>query len=293
MVFKPSAKTQLKKAHDAQAAIVAQLADKEAARNAALLAGDDAAAVAKIDGEIAALHHAERTEGDRIKLLEAEVEKEEGLARAKRRADIIIRVKTKIAERDQVGAELEKKLGEAVKLFRRAHEIGLEAAAMWQWKDSDRIACALAGLELKRLVMHHIFKIGSVVNPLGGLPWHHTVPSFPGGQNPKPTEWALTPEKVPSLVEALAERSKFAARMLDGGNIGKTTRTVAPDSTVPARTDAEARLSQLLNRQAALAQEISPDSEQKYKAVVAQIVAVTAEIKAAQATKPANMEKAL
>src|ERR1035437_3791446 len=154
MVFKPSAKTQLKKAHDAQAAIVAQIADKEAARNAALLAGDDAAAVAKIDGEIEALHHAERTESDRIKLLEAEVEKEEGLARAKRRADIIVRVKAKIAERDEVGAELEKKLGEAVKLFRRAYLLGNEVLAAWSWTDSNRFAIALAGPELKRLVMN-------------------------------------------------------------------------------------------------------------------------------------------
>jgi len=292
MVFKPSAKTQLKKAHDAQAAIVAQIADKEAARNAALLAGDDAAAVAKIDGEIAALHHAERTEADRIKLLEQEAEREEGLARAKRRAELIGRVKARIAERDQVGAELEKKLGEAVKLFRRAHEIGLEASAMWSWNESDRIAIGLSGMEFKLMVMHHIFKVGSVVNPLGGLPFHHMAQSFPGGQNPKPTEWAMRPDKVPSLTEALALRSKFATRVLDGGTIGKAARTTAPDPTVPARTDAEARLSQLLNRQAALAQEISPDSEQKYKAVVAQIVAVTAEIKAAQKTKPVNMEKA-
>jgi hypothetical protein len=292
MVFKPSAKTQLKKAHDAQAAIVAQIADKEAARNAALLAGDDAAAVAKIDGEIAALHHAERTEADRIKLLEQEAEREEGLARAKRRAELIGRVKARIAERDQVGAELEKKLGEAVKLFRRAHEIGLEASAMWSWNESDRIAIGLSGMELKLMVMHYIFKVGSVVNPLGGLPFHHMAQSFPGGQNPKPTEWAMRPDKVPSLTEALALRSKFATRVLDGGTIGKAARTTAPDpiGAAPARTAAEARLSDLLNRQAALANDLTPRGEQKYKAVVAEIAKLSIEIKAGQ-TKPAAMEK--
>jgi hypothetical protein len=290
MVFKPSAKTQLKKAHDAQAAIVAQIADKEAARNAALLAGAEAAAVAKIDDEIAALHHAERTEADRIKLLEQEAEREEGLARAKRRAELIGRVKARIAERDQAGAELEKKLGEAVKLFRRAHEIGLEAAAMWSWNESDRIAIGLSGMELKLMVMHHIFKVGSVVNPLGGLPFHHMAPSFPGGQNPKPTEWAMRPDKVPSLTEALALRSKFATRVLDGGTIGKAVRTAAPDpiGAAPERTAAEARLSDLLNRQAALANDLTPRGEQKYKAVVREIASLSAEIKAV--SKPAAPE---
>jgi hypothetical protein len=286
MTFKPSAKKQLEKTRTAHTAIITQIAEKEAARNAALLAGDDAAAVAKIDGEIAALHHAERTEADRIKLLEQEAEREEGLARAKRRADLIVRIKAKIAERDEVGAELEKKLGEAVKLFRRAHEIGLEASAMWSWNESDRIAIGLSGMELKLMVMHYIFKVGSVVNPLGGLPFHHMAQSFPGGQNPKPTEWAMRPDKVPSLTEALALRSKFASRVLDGGKIGKASRAVAPDPTVPARTTAEAKLSALLNRQAALANEISPDAEEKYRAIVREIVAVSAEIKAAQ--KPAE-----
>jgi hypothetical protein len=285
MVFKPSAKTQLKKAHDAQAAIVAQIADKEAARNAALLGGDDAAAVAKIDGEIAALHHAERTESDRIKLLEAEVEKEEGLARAKRRADIIVRVKAKIAERDEVGAELEKKLGEAVKLFRRAYLLGNEVLAAWSWTDSDRFAIALAGPELKRLVMNEIYKVGATPNPGGGLPFDRVAPSFPGGQCPK-HEWLMQPDKIPALTAALEERSKFASRVLDGGKIGKASRAVAPDPTVPARTTAEAKLSVLLNRQAALANEISPDAEEKYRAIVREIVAVSAEIKAAQ--KPAE-----
>jgi hypothetical protein len=292
MTFKPSTKKQLEKARTAHAAIITQIADKEAARNAALLAGDDATAVAKIDGEIATLQQADRTEGDRIKLLEAEVEKEEGLARAKRRADLIVHIKAKIAERDQVGAELEKKLGEAVKLFRRAHEIGLEASAMWSWNESDRIAIGLSGMELKLMVMHHIFKVGSVVNPLGGLPFHHMAQSFPGGQNPKPTEWAMRPDKVPSLTEALALRSKFATRVLDGGTIGKAARTTAPDpiGAAPARTAAEARLSDLLNRQAALAHDLTPRGEQKYKVVVAEIAKLSIEIKAGQ-TKPANLEK--
>ena len=282
MTFKPSAKTQLGKAHAALAGTDQKRADVRSRRDAALLASDDTGPIIAFDQELAELDRVARAQGDRIEVLKREVEKEEGLARAKRLANLRGRVKSKIAERDAVCADLEKKLGESVKLFRRAHEIGLEAAAMWQWKESDRFAIALAGLELKRLVMNHIFKIGSVVNPLGGLPYNHQEPSFPGGQNPKPTEWALTPDKVSSLVEALAERSAYAARALDGGKI-ETKRTAAP-------TTAEEKLSALLNRQAAFALEIGPDSEEKYKAVVREIAIVSAEIKAAQKTKQANME---
>jgi hypothetical protein len=98
-------KKQLEKARAAHAAGLTQIADKEAARNAALLAGAEAAAIATIDADIATLQHAARTESDRIELLKVEVEKEEGLQRAKRRAEHIARVKAKIAEADAVGIE--------------------------------------------------------------------------------------------------------------------------------------------------------------------------------------------
>ena len=294
MTFKPSAKKQLEKARAAQAAIVAQIADKEVARDALLLAGAEASEIAKIDDEIAMLQHAARTEGDRIKLLEAEVEKEEGLARAKRRAELIGRVKAKIAERDQVCADLEKKLGEAVKLFRRAYLLGNEVLVAWSWRDSDRFAIALAGPELKLLVANEIYKIGSAPNPGGGVPFDRVAPSFPGGQCPK-HEWILQPNKIPSLTASLEKRSEYAHRVLDGGRIGKAAGPAAPDSIepTPERTAAEARLSDLLNRQAALANDLTPSGEAKYQAGVAEIRKVSTEIKAAQTAKPANMEKAL
>src|ERR1019366_8105352 len=76
------------------------------------------------------------------------------------------------------------------------------------------------------------------------------------------------------------------------GTIGKAVRTAAPDpiGAAPERTAAEARLSDLLNRQAALANDLTPRGEQKYKVVVAEIAKLSIEIKAGQ-TKPANLEK--
>ena len=50
------------------------------------------------------------------------------------------------------------------------------------------------------------------------------------------------------------------------------------------RTDAEARLSDLLNRQAEAANDITPAGEEKYKAIVAEIIATTAEIDAWRST---------
>jgi hypothetical protein len=281
MVFKPSTKTQLKKVRDAHAAILSQIADKEAARNAALLAGDEAAAVAKIDAEIAGLRHADRTEADRIKLLEKEAEKKEGLARAKRQAELIGCVKAKIAEADAIGAEAQAVADKLIKLCFRECELRLAVLPMWAWNNSDRGAIGLSGVAVKERYMRYFYKAGTVINRLGGLPVDRAVPSFPGRLEPR-FELKLQPKKIPSMIDDMGERSAYASKVLDAGKRGPMRAVATPKSTV-----AEGKLEELLKQQAELANDISEEGEKRYRAVVQQITALSYEIATEPEPRPA------
>jgi hypothetical protein len=145
MPFKPSAKKQLEKAQTALAETGQKLTDIGAKRSAELLASDDNSQIVAFDREIEELERIAKVQRDRIELLKAEVEKEEGLARAKRRSQLIERVKAKIAEADAVGAEAQAVANQLVKLYRRECEMRIATAAMWPWTPNDSGAIGLNG----------------------------------------------------------------------------------------------------------------------------------------------------
>src|SRR5450759_1357875 len=82
---------QLDDARAALPAIETRLKEKQADRKAKLIDGADTAEIAKIDAEIAILQHAERTERDRIELLEKAVADEKQANVAKQQAAHIAR----------------------------------------------------------------------------------------------------------------------------------------------------------------------------------------------------------
>src|SRR5450759_2889776 len=91
-MFKSKNTLALEAARAAVVDINKRLDDLNRTRAERLLAGDEAASIAKIDDEIAIAQHAAKTEIDRIVLLDEEVSHEEALRVAKRKGDQIGRI---------------------------------------------------------------------------------------------------------------------------------------------------------------------------------------------------------
>ena len=87
MPITPSFK-QFKKAEAALSDTQAKLVDLRTRREAALLEGDDPGPVIALDQETAKLERVAAVQRDRIEALKREAEREEGLARAKRRSRV-------------------------------------------------------------------------------------------------------------------------------------------------------------------------------------------------------------
>src|ERR1035441_8502695 len=117
MTFKPSAKKQLEKARAAQAETDQKRDNIRSRRGDALLASDDTGPIIAFDQELAELDRIAKARGDRIEALKGEVEKEEGLARAKRDAAFNECIKAETAEADAIGAEAQAVIDQLVKLY--------------------------------------------------------------------------------------------------------------------------------------------------------------------------------
>ena len=162
-----------------------------------MLDSDDPGPVIELDQEIAKLERVAKVQQDRIEALKREAEKEEGLARAKRRGELIGRVKAKIAEADAVGAEAQAVADQLVKLFKRECEMRIALAAMWPWSPNDSGAIGLNGIAVRERL--HVVPVqnrrGHLISA-AALDWIRMIPSFPGGISPR-LEDRLQPEKIP------------------------------------------------------------------------------------------------
>jgi hypothetical protein len=107
------------RARTALADTEAKITDVTAKRAARLLAGDTAAAIGKLNGELDALRHAAATERDRIALLEKEAEKEAAERRASEKSALIERAEAKHTGLATAAAELQGHLVAADASFRK------------------------------------------------------------------------------------------------------------------------------------------------------------------------------
>jgi hypothetical protein len=237
MTFKRKTQTLIAEHEQRLAEITADIERVGEARVAKLLADADAGQkpdVAEIEAAIAALQADARHERETIAALEARAAQEKVANQAKQRAGIIDREEAGFADLLKGVAEYQSQLDAAVKSYRQLNEKLTALVAGYPFSNSDRLAIGLAGIELKRLSMHYLYKIGATINQLGGLPVDRLVPSFPGGQCPK-LEWAMMPEKIQTLVEAYQERADYASKVMRGaaGTIA-ITPAVSPDAPTTA-----------------------------------------------------------
>jgi hypothetical protein len=299
----------IEEARAAHAAYLRQIADKQSARNAALLAGEGIAAIARIDGELAALEHASRTEASRIALLDVEVAREKQAAVAKQRQAHIVRFAKKLAEADTLAREMQDDdLPQFLKKIRKIIELREGARAGFAVTSSHANAaagaiegCAFSGDAVLGLLQYELYRI-SAKPLLGGRPGERTHPPLPGAKCPR-LEWQHTPERITGFADALRAASKFAVDTLRSeiGSAAEIPAALAdeepqtPDINVaaesgngskPERTPTQARLGGLLKRMSELAEASinDPAAEREYHALGPEIAKVQSEVDAEKGT---------
>jgi hypothetical protein len=283
------ASSRLEAARAAHADANRQIGVLEAQRNAALLADDDPTA-AKLYAELETLRLSARGYADKVALLEAEAVREEADAVIKRRADLVVRFEKKLAQADAEAVELQELIAQAEKKFRKIITLRSDARAAWPIADSHANAAAgtaegaaLSGGAVAKLLQFEFYRVGA--RPfLGGRPGEIAEQNFPGAVCPR-NEWRGMPDKIMPFADALRAASKFAVDMMRGkldplaalppASNGQTIHTDEAASPGPVRSNQQERLAELLRKQAALAEDITPAGEAAYQQVVAEIAAIS------------------
>jgi hypothetical protein len=289
--FRKKAETRLAEARAALSDTSRQIGVLEAQRNAALLADDDPTA-AKLYAELETLRGLARGHADKVALLEAEATREEAEAVVKRRADLVVRFEKKLAQADAEAVELQELIAQAEKKFRKIITLRTDARAAWPIADSNANAtagtaegAALSGGAVAKLLQFEFYRIGA--RPfLGGRPGEIKEQDFPGAVCPR-NEWRGRPMDIMPFADALKQASAFAVSMMRGKLdplAAVPPAAVSPPATStigeslpsgPVRSEVQERLAELLRKQAALADDLTPAGEQAYRAVVAEIAALS------------------
>ena len=243
-----------------------------------MLADDDKLA-ARVLTQIDGLRSAARGHEDKVKLLQAQVERETIERRAKEKAGLISRIEDRLRRRNAAVADLQRLLGEAKTALHAVADLSNQIDAAWPWQGHDRQALVLPVEYIITATRHEIFRISE---PSLG---HKTAPNLPGGKSP-----ALTligqPEKVPEMTAVFREAAELASSIMKTGRStsGRIHEGI-PDVFLkekPPLSSQEQKLSELLRQQSELANDASPAGEKAYSACVASISALTAEIEAAR-----------
>jgi hypothetical protein len=222
-----------------------------------------------------------RSEISRFKIALAGAEERARQAEAERiardQAAHIARVVALLEKRDQAGAELAEHLAAADKAFRRVLELGNAVAAGWPFSGSDQQVAVLAANRVVQAVQLELWRIGG--RPFTGGGPGKPDPSFPGGRCDDHRLRGQV-DRLPTLAQALAVATNYAVEIMKGQRPSTPALAIGTQVSERILTDAEVKLGALLKEQAALANDVTPEGERKYAAVVAEIATAQAEIDA-------------
>jgi hypothetical protein len=291
-------KTALHRRDDARAAldaIVNELAERDTTRNAMLIDGAPIADIGAIDDVIAGLRHSEQTERDRLKLLDVEVEKEKQANVAKQQASYIARFTKLQAERVTVAKRVQQDIATLWKDVRELVELSENARTGYAVHSQSARAgadsvdgAAMSAAAIMVMLQHEQFR--QTWTPFrGGRPGEKTSFALPGAKPILGLE--LAPERVMPISDRIQAAADYAIATLKKeirppDNSARLTSVPASINGEPRpRSDAEARLAALLAQQAAAAEDITPAGEDRYKKILSEIVATTAEIQAWQTSE--------
>jgi hypothetical protein len=240
LMAKPKTAARLDAARIEHAATLHQIEEATAARNSALLADDDKLAV-KVATQIDNLRQLARGHGDKIKLLESELTREQAEAAAQRHEVHLREFEQTLAQADAAGDELQNAVAQLERSFRETIRLRELALSMWPFGKSshgDAVArapegCALAAGAVSILLQHELHRIGTEPR-LGGRPDERVKVPLPGGVPSRLTP--LVDRKTGQLIplkplgEILRAASKFAVETLRGN---KFIPPVVPQPPTP------------------------------------------------------------
>jgi hypothetical protein len=272
---------------DAEAALEtasAQLAELEAKRNAALLKDDDETASALLI-EIEQQRRIVVGHQDKIRLLKAEAEREANERRVREKAALIGRIEKKLTERNRIAAELQDLLPQANRLMCRILDLNKQIDAAWPWPGGDRHSIMVLRETITEAVAHHLYKISAIPVRGGGQFEPDAGQRFPGARPPTMDLIGL-PSAIPPLVEVLRNAGEHASNIMRGKISASAPAAVVATNggaPIPDRppTPAQARLSDLLRRQSALAA-LPVTPEREYGELAAEIAKASDAVAAEQ-----------
>jgi hypothetical protein len=283
MARKPDPAAALQVAQITLQEIQARIAEVTSQRDAALLAGEPATAIRKFYNELVEQRHIEQTEADRIRLLEAEVERQRIERQAREKASLIGRVEAKFKARSDAAAELEQAIKTADRAFRKIVDLSVECDAAWPFKAEERTAAMVSPPAIATAASHELYRTGARPRLYGGQDkGPHAGLHFPGGKCPALALINL-PGDIPSISSVLRDAGNYASQVMRTGKGVIPATAVAPvaeENAPPPRTEAQERLNELLQQQMKLS--MNPADEKAYMLVVAEISKVSAEIDAAK-----------
>jgi hypothetical protein len=274
----------LEQARTSLAEVDAGLAKLGGDREAALIAGADDEAIAKIDERIEGQQRVRRTNADRVSLMQKEADRLAAEKVAREKAAHIERVEAVLAERDAAASDLQKHLVNAEKAFREVDRLNQAVRAAWPFGINDLPAILCTPGALLLATQAFLYKVGARPALLGGQETPGGTLSFPGGRCPR-FEDAHQQHKLPDLADVFADASKHAAAIMHGrrdspvpahlvavaeaasakiGDVPQSDRAAAAPAQAIERTPAQIELVQLLNEQHRLAMSDRPEDEDLY-----------------------------
>jgi len=257
----------------------------EAARNVALLGDRDDEAL-QLDAEIETLRRLLKGYRDKADLLELEAEREEAAERVRRHEAHIQQVERLGDDLISAGVKLSEATAAIVVAYREAIAAAERRGAAWPWAPQDLAAAMLTPQSVHDALAREFFRT-SRVPFLGGRPGEKIVPSLPGASCSRPSDWVNLPSRETPLVEAFKTATQYASRRMretvaetmplavngkDAASAAAGIEAPAPPVPPPAEPG---ELKGLLARQAALANDLTPEGEAKYQEVVRQIAALS------------------
>jgi hypothetical protein len=271
-----------------------QIEDGRRRRADELRGAADESTLDRLDVEIRRLETLAGRHQERIALLEKAAGEAEKERRVREKASLIQRVEKKVCDERQAAAiEIRDGIAKADAGLRKLIAIARDAQAAWPWQGHELAPCLLSPSAIVTAVTHELYKQGARPRLFGGLDTKFDAGiHFPGGKSPR-LELAGIPDRIPSLVDVIAEASALASNIMRGKAAAPpATPMAAPadppspstDSTAaeaePQRTVEQHTYAELLRRADEFAADITEEGEKKYLAIMAQIPAAEAAAKA-------------
>jgi hypothetical protein len=253
-------------------------AELEGKRREALLADNDAQA-ARLGTAIEEQRRLADVHRDKIALLEQEAAREARERQVRERRGLIERIEAKLAERDKAGAELVEAIKAADAAFIKMVDLGRDIGAAWPWPSHDMAPIMIGPGPIHGAIEAELYRLTARPFLGGGQPeTKHAGLKFPGAKSPR-LEWMGVPDRITPLADVLASASGLASSIMRDGR-GSADKPVEPAAPQPAtnghsepqpQSPAQANLNKLLGEMARAAEDPTPEGEQRYQRLVAQV----------------------